>query len=143
MTPTVTYAIITGAGSGIGRATAALLAGGDLLVIAVDRDPAGADARVDSIRRGGGQVRAVVVDVADGVNLSGVFHGTVATEWIDRILVNAEDPVSTRRAMEERQLDGRMGAPVGVAASIAFLAEPEVKLVNGSAFVMDVGMTAL
>lgn len=250
---TTAYAIVTGAGSGIGRATATLLAGDDLLVVAADRDLAGADATVDSIQRHGGHAETVVVDVAEGeavasqfaalidrlgppavvvnnagigvaatlpetdvddwdrtvaVNLSGVFHvcravlppmidagagvivnvssvsgvvgvtrraaycaskagiigltraiavdhagqgiranaicpGTVATEWIDKILANAEDPVSTRRAMEERQPDGRMGSPEEVAAGITFLAAPEARFVNGAAFVMDGGMTAL
>jgi NAD(P)-dependent dehydrogenase (short-subunit alcohol dehydrogenase family) len=45
--------------------------------------------------------------------------------------------------MEDRQLDGRMGTPEEVAAGIAFLASDEARFVNGSAFVMDGGMTAV
>lgn len=91
-----------------------------------------------------GLTRAMAVDhAAQGIRVNAVCPGTVATEWIDKILAGAEDPVGTRRAMEQRQLDGRMGTPEEVAAGIAFLASPEARFVNGAAFVMDGGMTAL
>ena len=51
--------------------------------------------------------------------------------------------VAAREAMEQRQLDGRMGSPEEVANGIAFLASPEARFVNGSALVMDGGMTAV
>lgn len=44
---------------------------------------------------------------------------------------------------EDRQLDGQMGSPEEVAAGIAFLASREARFVNGTAFVMAGGMTAL
>ena len=45
--------------------------------------------------------------------------------------------------MEARQLDGQMGRPEEVAAGIAFLASDDGRFMNGAAFVMDGGMTAL
>lgn len=91
-----------------------------------------------------GLTRAVAVDhAAEGIRANAVCPGTVATEWIDKILADAPDPAETRRAMEQRQLDGRMGTPEEVAAGIAFLCSPEARFVNGSAFVMDGGMTAV
>jgi NAD(P)-dependent dehydrogenase (short-subunit alcohol dehydrogenase family) len=90
-----------------------------------------------------GLTRSVAVDYADrGIRANAICPGTVETEWIGKILAGAEDPEATRRAMEARQLDGRMGRPEEVAAGIAFLLDDDARFVNGSAFVMDGGMTA-
>jgi len=91
-----------------------------------------------------GLTRSVTVDYAHlGVRANAVCPGTVDTEWIGKILANAEDPASARAAMEARQLDGRMGTPEEVAAMIAFLASDDARFANGSAFVLDGGMTAI
>jgi meso-butanediol dehydrogenase / (S,S)-butanediol dehydrogenase / diacetyl reductase len=68
--------------------------------------------------------------------------GTVESEWITKILANHPDPAAARRAMSERQLDGRMGAPDEIAAGIAFFASGDGRFINGSEFAMDGGMTA-
>jgi NAD(P)-dependent dehydrogenase (short-subunit alcohol dehydrogenase family) len=91
-----------------------------------------------------GLTRAIAADYADqGIRCNAICPGTVDTEWIGKILADADDPESTRRAMEQRQLDGRMGSPDEVAAGIAFLASADGRFVNGAAFVMDGGMTAV
>lgn len=91
-----------------------------------------------------GLTRSVTVDYAHlGVRANAICPGTVDTEWIGKILADAEDPVAARRAMEARQLDGQMGTPDEVAAAIAFLASDEARFANGSAFVLDGGMTAI
>jgi NAD(P)-dependent dehydrogenase (short-subunit alcohol dehydrogenase family) len=91
-----------------------------------------------------GLTRALAADFADqGLRVNAICPGTVETEWIGKILTNAEDPVATRKAMEQRQLDGRMGSPEEVAAGIAFLVSDEARFVNGSAFMMDGGVTAV
>jgi NAD(P)-dependent dehydrogenase (short-subunit alcohol dehydrogenase family) len=91
-----------------------------------------------------GLTRAIAVDhAADGIRCNAICPGTVASEWIDKILAGADDPEGTRRQMAERQLDGRMGTPEEVAAGIAFLVGPDARFVNGSAFVMDGGLTAI
>lgn len=56
-------AIVTGAGSGIGRGVARLLASEGAGVVAVDRDGPALDAVVEAIRAGGGHAVAVVGDV--------------------------------------------------------------------------------
>jgi NAD(P)-dependent dehydrogenase (short-subunit alcohol dehydrogenase family) len=91
-----------------------------------------------------GLTRSIAVDyAAQGIRANAICPGTVASEWIGKILSNAPDPDAARKAMEERQLDGRMGTPEEVAAGIAFLAGDEGRFVNGTAFVMDGGMTAI
>lgn len=90
-----------------------------------------------------GLTRATAVDyAARGIRANAICPGTVHSEWIDKILADAPDPETTRAAMSARQLDGRMGSPEEVAGGIAFLCSPEARFVNGSAFVMDGGMTA-
>ena len=91
-----------------------------------------------------GLTRSIAADYArHGVRANAICPGTVASEWIGKILADAPDPVAAREAMEQRQLDGRMGSPDEVANGIAFLASPEARFVNGSALVMDGGMTAV
>jgi 2-keto-3-deoxy-L-fuconate dehydrogenase len=57
-------AIVTGGGSGIGRASAALFAAQGAKVVLVDRDRASVDATADAIAKAGGSARAFVGDVA-------------------------------------------------------------------------------
>lgn len=91
-----------------------------------------------------GLTRAIAVDHAtDGIRANAICPGTVATEWVDRMLADAPNRDELRRAMAHRQLDGRMGTPEEVAAGIAFLVSPDARFVNGSAFVMDGGLTAV
>jgi 3-oxoacyl-[acyl-carrier protein] reductase len=58
-------AIVTGAASGMGRATAHLFADEGALVAALDRDGDGAAAVVEEIAGAGGRALAIAVDVAD------------------------------------------------------------------------------
>ncbi|MDA3628882.1 SDR family oxidoreductase [Saccharopolyspora sp. WRP15-2] len=89
-----------------------------------------------------GLTRSIAVDYADqGIRANAICPGTVDSEWIGKILADAPDPDAAREAMEQRQLDGRMGTPEEVAEGIAFLAKS--RFANGSAFVMDGGMTAI
>ena len=91
-----------------------------------------------------GLTRALAADHAgQGLRVNAICPGTVETAWVDRIIAGAEDPEAARAAMAARQLDGRMGTPEEVAAGISFLASPEARFVNGSAFVMDGGLSAV
>ncbi len=91
-----------------------------------------------------GLTRAIAADYAHlGIRANAICPGTVETEWIGKILANADDPDATRKQMELRQLDGRMGTPEEVAAGIAFMVSEEGRFVNGAAFMMDGGVTAV
>ncbi len=91
-----------------------------------------------------GLTRAVAADYASlGIRCVAVCPGTVDTEWIDRIVAADGDPAATRERMAARQLDGRMGTPEEIAATIAFIASPGGGFFNGAAVVVDGGMTAV
>lgn len=90
-----------------------------------------------------GLTKAIAVDHArDGIRSIAICPGTVETEWIGKILANAPDPAAAREAMAARQLDGRMGTPQEIAATVAFVAGPGGRFINGTALVIDGGMTA-
>jgi NAD(P)-dependent dehydrogenase (short-subunit alcohol dehydrogenase family) len=45
--------------------------------------------------------------------------------------------------MAARQLDGRMGTPEEIAATIAFIASDNGRFFNGASVIVDGGMTAV
>jgi NAD(P)-dependent dehydrogenase (short-subunit alcohol dehydrogenase family) len=91
-----------------------------------------------------GFTRTLAADYAHrGIRANAVCPGTVLTEWIAKILATAEDADERRKAMEQRQLDGRMGSPEEVAAAMWFLASADGRFANGSAMVIDGGWTAM
>lgn len=88
--------------------------------------------------------RAIAADYgAKGIRANAILPGTVASEWIDKIIAADPDPEARRAQMSARQLDGRMGSPEEVAEGIAFLAGPQGRFMNGSAMVMDGGMSII
>jgi 3-oxoacyl-[acyl-carrier protein] reductase len=70
-------AVVTGAGSGIGRSVAEVLAGAGATVACADRDEAAADATVDRIVDAGGAGWAAHVDVADRAQVVALVDGAV------------------------------------------------------------------
>jgi NAD(P)-dependent dehydrogenase (short-subunit alcohol dehydrogenase family) len=91
-----------------------------------------------------GLTRAVAADHgAAGIRCIAVCPGTIETDWVDRVIADDADPATARERMAARQLDGRMGTPEEVAATIAFIASPGGRFFNGAAVVVDGGMTAV
>lgn len=86
-------AVVTGAASGIGRATVLTLAGRGLTVAVADRDEAGARETADAI---GGGARAFGVDVADGESVTGLADAVVAELGVPEIVVNCAGWDETR-----------------------------------------------
>ena len=83
-----TTAIVTGAGSGIGQATAVRLAAGGAAVSLLDVDGVGLEETSQEIRDQGGETLVQVTDVSDGPALRAAFAKT--TDWKPdlRIVVN-------------------------------------------------------
>jgi NAD(P)-dependent dehydrogenase (short-subunit alcohol dehydrogenase family) len=91
-----------------------------------------------------GLTRALAADHAGaGLRINAVCPGTVDSPWIGKILANDPDPVATRKVMEARQLDGRMGTPEEVAEWIAFISDDTGRFMNGASLIIDGGMTAV
>lgn len=81
--------------------------------------------------------------VGDGIRVNAVSPGTVATDFVDRLLQTFDDPVAERAAMDARQAIGRMVTPREVAEAIAFLASPRSSATTGTALEVDGGVTHL
>ena len=72
-------AIVTGAASGMGRATAHLLADEGAHVAVVDVNAAGVDRVVGEITGAGGTARGYAVDLADGAAIAALAPGSTPT----------------------------------------------------------------
>ncbi|MEO8359255.1 MAG: SDR family oxidoreductase [Vicinamibacteria bacterium] len=81
-------AVVTGAGSGIGRAIALLLARQGAWVIALDLGEDAARAAARAIAEAGGQAEARACDVGDAEDVSANFDAIVAAHGRVDILVN-------------------------------------------------------
>ena len=70
-------AIVTGAGSGIGRASAEILARHGASVVVSDRDGAAAEATAETIRAAGGKAHAIEIDVSDDTQLESLVAAAI------------------------------------------------------------------
>ena len=80
--------VVTGAGSGIGRAIATLLAAQGARVAVLERNAAAGQATVDALVAGGGQALAVVCDVADEASVAAAAERCAAAFGPCDVLVN-------------------------------------------------------
>ncbi len=104
-------AIITGAGDGIGRATARRLSRDGMRVVAVGRTGATLRALVDELRRGGGVADAVEADVTDPVALRRALD-SVGGDRVDVLVANAG--VCARARLDDADADDVWANVLGV-----------------------------
>jgi NAD(P)-dependent dehydrogenase (short-subunit alcohol dehydrogenase family) len=148
--------VVTGAGSGIGRATALRLAAEGADVLCADINAGSATATAEEITAAGGSAKARQVDVADpravdamiadavgsfgqldvlvnnaGVNLPGVLH-EVSDEVIDRTLdVNVKGQIYGCRAAIPHMLD-RGGSIINISSVNGIVSEPYLAVYSAS-----------
>lgn len=149
--------VVTGAGSGIGKAVAERFAEEGGSVICVDLNKDAAEATVQTIRANGGSAEAVQADVSDdkqvkafvdkcvqlygsidvlvnnaGVNIPGVFH-EVSNEVIDKTLnVNVKGPMYGCRAAIPYMLKQGGGSVVNVSSVNGLVSEPFLAVYSAS-----------
>lgn len=95
-----------------------------------------------------GAVHAMTLAMAtdhlpDRIRVNCVNPGTVATEFVDRMLQGFPDPVAERAALDARQPTGRMVTPEEVAETVVFLASPRNASTTGTSVPVDGGMYGL
>src|SRR3954469_5822459 len=108
-------ALITGAGNGIGRATAVAFAKGGAKVVVVDRDTAGGEATAGIIRQQGGDARVVTADVTKSAEVQAYVKAALdAYGKIDCFFNNAgiEGTVKHTAEYDEAMFDQVIGVNV-------------------------------
>ncbi|RYG33778.1 MAG: SDR family NAD(P)-dependent oxidoreductase, partial [Burkholderiales bacterium] len=70
-------ALITGAGSGIGRAAALTFARNGITVVAVDINPGGLEETVAQVQAAGGTAHAITCDMTSGTDADAMFSAAV------------------------------------------------------------------
>ena len=95
-------AVITGAGSGIGRATAMLFAREGAKVLAVDKNADAVHGAVAKIRAAGGVAEAVTADAGSEADVAGfVGKAVLSFGGLDVVFANAGIPGGWRRLSEQ------------------------------------------
>lgn len=120
-------AVVTGASSGIGAATARLLAANGLRVVLVARREERLEALAEEIGAAGGEVLVEALDAADGAAVESMAE-RVRTQWCPPSLVVNSAGAGVWRFLEETSPDGiveMMGAPYLAAANVcrAFMSD--------------------
>lgn len=98
-------AIVTGAGSGIGRASALCLAADGAAVMLADRDLAGADRVATEIRLSGGRAASCEIDARSESSVAGLMQATVRQFGAIHVLHNNVGGTDSARDLEVATLD--------------------------------------
>jgi NAD(P)-dependent dehydrogenase (short-subunit alcohol dehydrogenase family) len=98
-------ALITGGGSGIGAATAVMMARDGAAVTVVDRDPTTAGTTVDSIVTAGGRAVAATCDVSDPEDVRVAFDTAAAAHGTPNVVFNNAGISGPLKSAPETPLD--------------------------------------
>lgn len=145
-TPPSRLVLITGAGSGIGRATAQHFASDGAHVIVTDIDEVAANRTVDTITAGGGDATAYRLDVTRhdewqaltatvraahgpidilvnnaGITTAGAFFDHSAADWDLLLAVNVKGVIHGSRVVAKQMIeDGTHGQIINIASAAAY-----------------------
>lgn len=87
--------------------------------------------------------KSMALDFAPhSIRVNCLCPGRTLTPLVEKVITEAADPESTRRALEEDRPMKRMGRPEEIAAAILFLVSDECTYATGSTLVVDGGYTA-
>ena len=151
-------ALVTGAASGIGRATASRLAADGAIVGCLDRQADGLRSVATSIEAAGGRARIVVVDVTDregvasavaglvedlgpvtilvnnaGVPGSGGFLDVSYEDWRHALDVHVDGAFHLTKAVLQGMVDAGWGRIVNIASEAVWLGNQSVQYVTAKA----------
>ena len=136
-------ALITGAGSGMGRATAVLFAREGAKVVVVDIDEAGGEKTVAQIRAENGEGIFVSTDVARAADAEAMIQQTIDTYGRLDILHNNAGVVAVKflEDMSEEEWDWLMGVNLKAIFLAVKYAVPHMKT-QGSGCIINTGSTS-
>ncbi len=132
------FAIVTGAGGGIGRAIAVAFARAGAGVQCADIDGAAAAAAADEIRASGGAARPRVVDVSSGISARAAVEDAIASFGSLHILVNnaAVFPgKATIAELDEAVWERALAVNIGGAFHMSKYAIPHIKASHGGSII--------
>jgi NAD(P)-dependent dehydrogenase (short-subunit alcohol dehydrogenase family) len=130
-------AVITGAASGIGRASAEMFAAEGATVVVVDIDKAGCDSTVEAITAAGGQAHAYPADVSSVDALRQLFEWVEGTFGVLHVLFNnAAIAGPLGLDVEESEYDRATGINLKAAFFGTKFALPMLRKASGTASVL-------
>ncbi len=132
------FAIVTGAGNGIGRAIAETFAAEGAGVCCADLDEAAAGATAGRILAAGGQSFAEAVDVSDGESARRAIAAAVARFGILHVLVNNAayfPPKATLVELSEADWTRALAVNIGGAFQMSPQAIPHLKAAGGGSII--------
>ncbi|HEY5698007.1 MAG TPA: SDR family NAD(P)-dependent oxidoreductase [Acidimicrobiales bacterium] len=98
-------ALVTGAASGIGRASAERMAEAGATVVCADRDAEGATITARQITGAGGQADSVSLDVTDAEEVEAVVQGAVERHGRLDVMANVAGIIHTSTVLETQESD--------------------------------------